>query len=124
MPKKQEITTDNDEKDLVQNQDPKSEEGTAPADTNTPPDTTEEGSKGNASTPSDVPDAMEQAPQVDTPELESLSVLSDRHRVPTWQQAALTRLMGWSDGKRVRDTDYTKALEALKGRRIGGGRME
>lgn len=121
MPKKSEITTDNDEKDLVQNQGPKSEYGTAPADINTPPDTMGGGSKGNANTP---PDDTGQAPQDDTPELESLSVLSNRHRVPTWQQAALMRLMGWNEGKKVYDVDYTKALEALKGRRIGGGRME
>lgn len=114
MAKKQETPPDNDEKDFVQNQAPKPGEGTAPADT-------EEGSKGDANTP---PDDTEQAPQVDTPELESLSVLSDRHRVPTWQQAALMRLMGWNEGKKVYDADYTKALEALKGRRIGGGRME
>ena len=55
-------------------------------------------------------------------ELESLSVLADRHRVVGWQQAAILRYMGWEDDKRVSDTEYRAALDHLKSRRIGGGR--
>lgn len=84
-----------------------------------------------------VEDAREQTPEtvetpeapaapetdVETPALESLSVLADRHRVPSWQQAALCRFMGWEDGKMVRDAEYREALNSLKNRRLGGGRM-
>ena len=56
------------------------------------------------------------------PVLESLSVLADRHRVPSWQQAALLRFMDWTDDRLVSDAAYRAALENLKHRRIGGGR--
>lgn len=56
------------------------------------------------------------------PKLESLSVLADRHRIPAWQQAALSRYMGWQDDKMVSDDEYRKALTGLRQRRIGGGR--
>lgn len=59
---------------------------------------------------------------VDSGKLENFSVLADRHRVVGWQQAALLRLMGWEDDKRVSDAEYRAALEHLKNRRIGGGR--
>lgn len=86
---------------------------------------------------SHVEDAREQTPEtvetpeapadpetdVETPALESLFVLADRHRVPSWQQAALCRFMGWVDGKMVRDADYREVLNSLKNRRLGGGRM-
>ena len=79
-------------------------------------------------------DAREQTPEtVETPEasadpetdveaLESLSVLADRHRMPSWQQAALCRFMGWAEGKLVSDAEYRDALENLKRRRLCGGR--
>ena len=72
---------------------------------------------GDASDP-----AAEERP-ADMPRLESLSVLADRHRIPAWHQAALLRYMGWQDDKMVTDEDYRKALDGLKHRRIGGGRM-
>lgn len=56
------------------------------------------------------------------PVLESLSVLADRHRISSWQQAALLRFMDWTDDKLVSDAEYRAALENLKHRRIGGGR--
>ena len=62
-------------------------------------------------------------PEKEVPALESLAVLADRHRVPTWQQAALCRLMGWEDGKMVANAEYLDALDKLKTRRVGGGRM-
>lgn len=67
-------------------------------------------------------DVADAAPDDTGPKLESLSVLADRHRVAGWQQAALLRLMGWEDDKRVSDAEYRAALETLKSRRIGGGR--
>lgn len=62
-------------------------------------------------------------PEKEPPALESLAVLADRHRVPTWQQAALCRYMGWENGKMVTNADYLDALDKLKTRRVGGGRM-
>lgn len=57
-------------------------------------------------------------------ELQSLDELALLFRVPTWQQAALTRLMGWAPDKSVSEADYADALEALNSRRMGGGRKE
>ncbi len=51
-----------------------------------------------------------------------LAVLADRHRVPSWMEAALCRMMGWEAGKRVTDAAYKGALDKLKARRLGGGR--
>ena len=62
------------------------------------------------------------APETDVEALESLSALADRHRVPSWQQAALCRFMGWAEGKLVSDAEYRDALENLKRRRLCGGR--
>ena len=59
-----------------------------------------------------------------TPVLESLSVLADRHRGPGWQQAALARFMGWADGKMLTDDEYREALKKLASRHIGGGRRK
>ena len=54
--------------------------------------------------------------------LVDLAVLADRHRVPSWMEAALCRMMGWETGKRVTDAAYKNALDKLKARRLGGGR--
>lgn len=54
----------------------------------------------------------------------SLGELAARHRISTWQQAALTRLMGWQEGKVVTDADYRAALDRLNARRLGSGRKE
>lgn len=70
-----------------------------------------------------APDPKTPEPDEEAPALESLASLADRHRVPTWQQAALCRYMGWEDGKMVADADYLDALDKLKTRRVGGGRM-
>lgn len=72
-------------------------------------------------TPPEPPETPE--PKKEAPALESLAVLADRHRVPTWQQSALCRLMGWEDGKMVSNAEYLDALDKLKTRRVGGGRM-
>lgn len=57
------------------------------------------------------------------PPLETLSVLADRHRVTSWQQAALMRCMGWESGKLVTDAEYRAALNRIKNRPMGGGRL-
>lgn len=54
--------------------------------------------------------------------LVDLAVLADRHRVPSWMEAALCRMMGWAEGKLVSDAEYRDALENLKRRRLCGGR--
>lgn len=54
--------------------------------------------------------------------LVDLAVLADRHRVPSWMEAALCRMMGWEAGKRVTDAAYKSAFDKLKARRLGGGR--
>lgn len=56
------------------------------------------------------------------PKLQSLSALAERHRVPSWQQAALCRFMGWADGKMLTDAEYGDALKKLSARHLGGGR--
>lgn len=82
-----------------------------------------------------VEDAREQTPEtvetptgtekdVAAPALESLSVLADRHRVPSWQQAALCRFMGWAEGKMLTDDEYRAALAGLTARHLGGGRRK
>lgn len=57
-------------------------------------------------------------------DLENLSVLADRHRVPSWRQAALARFMGWADGKMLTDAEYRAALTELSARHLGGGRRK
>ena len=57
-------------------------------------------------------------------DFESLSVLADRYRVPSWQQAALCRMMGWADGKMLTDDEYQAALAELSARHLGGGRRK
>ena len=76
-----------------------------------------------SSASTDTSDARGTVTQDEDMELESLNVLADRHRVPTWQQAALGRLMGWEAGKMVSNADYVSALDKLKSRPVGGGRM-
>ncbi|MBQ7607493.1 MAG: hypothetical protein IJU76_05935, partial [Desulfovibrionaceae bacterium] len=65
---------------------------------------------------------MPEAAQAASQALESIAVLADRYRVPTWQLAALLRFMGWTEDKRVRDAEFTEAMRSLQNRRIGGGR--
>lgn len=79
---------------------------------------TVEAAEASVDTQEDVAAATEES----GPVLESLSVLADRHRVPSWQQAALLRFMDWTDDRLVSDADYRAALGNLKHRRIGGGR--
>ena len=85
-----------------------------------------------------VEDAREQTPEtaetqetapdpekdVEAPALQSLSELAARHRVASWQQAALVRFMGWADGKMLTDEEYRVALNSLTARHLGGGRRK
>lgn len=64
-----------------------------------------------------------EAKRPQAPLLESIAILSNRHRIPGWQQAALMRMMGWDDGKAVSDEEYRDALDRLRSRRLGGGRL-
>lgn len=63
-----------------------------------------------------------EAPTREASDLLSLSALAARHRVPSWQQAALCRYMGWADGKMLTDEAYQAALNSLAQRHMGGGR--
>lgn len=78
--------------------------------------------EAKAAAPAAVAVATKEATDSDSSALESLGVLADRHRVPSWQQAALLRYAGWADDKLVTEAEYAEALEGLKNRRIGGGR--
>ena len=82
---------------------------------------TREQTPGTVETP-EAPAALET--DMEAPALESLSVLADRYRVPSWQQAALYRFMGWADGKMLTDDEYRAALAGLTARHLGGGRRK
>ena len=70
------------------------------------------------------PEKDVEAPALESSELLSLSVLAARHRVASWQQAALCRYMGWADGKMLTDAEYGEALKQLAARHLGGGRKK
>ena len=71
----------------------------------------------------DVSPEESPAPQEEArPELETVSLLAERHRVPGWQLAALLRFMDWNDDKMIREETFRQALAELKNRRTGGGR--
>lgn len=55
--------------------------------------------------------------------LETINVLANRHRLPSWQLAALLRMMDWEDDLMVTDADFRAAIDRLNNRRIGGGRL-
>lgn len=66
----------------------------------------------------------EDAPTAPENALKNLNELALSFRVATWQQAALLRLMDWTEDKRVSEAAYADALDALNSRRMGGGRKE
>lgn len=76
----------------------------------------------SAETAAPDPEKDVAAPAQEAAELLSLSVLAARHRVPSWQQAALCRYMGWADGKMLTEEAYQAALNSLAQRHMGGGR--
>lgn len=85
---------------------------------NTPPDASTDVTTG---TPPPAETSAEQQP-LTAPDLFTLDALADRHRVASWQQAALVRLTGWAEGKHVSEAEYTAALKNLQHRRMGSGR--
>lgn len=90
------------------------------AETSAPQGTeaTEPAAPGADVSPEESPAPQEEA----KPELETVSLLAERHRVPGWQLAALLRFMGWNDDKMIREETFRQALAELKNRRTGGGR--
>ena len=70
------------------------------------------------------PATREEGPAAPENALKNLNELALSFRVPTWQQAALLRLMGWTEDKSVSEAAYADALDALNSRRMGGGRKE
>ena len=75
-----------------------------------------------AQTASDAPDDAKK-PEDAEPVLMSISELAMKHRLATWQTAALLRLMEWTPEKQVSESEFASALNILHSRRIGGGRM-
>lgn len=69
--------------------------------------------------PGDGPELGEAAK---TP-LASLDAHAMKRRVSAWQHAALLRAMGWVEGKMATDAEYDAALNMLKHRRMGTGRL-
>lgn len=129
MPKKKEETAEN-KGQIAENAEAAhggTEESSQKTDTATAaagmPENAGQPSEGSLSAFTDTSDTREATTQDEDMGLESLNVLADRHRVPTWQQAALGRLMGWEAGKMVSNADYVSALDKLKSRPVGGGRM-
>ena len=61
-----------------------------------------------------------QAPAKAAAPLLSLSELASMHRVPTWLQAGVCRLMDWAADKKVTEAEYSAALERTRTRPIGG----
>lgn len=82
------------------------------------PVTPEPAAPGADVSPEESPAPQEEA----RPELETVSLLAERHRVPGWQLAALLRFMDWNDDKMIREETFRQALAELKNRRTGGGR--
>ena len=82
------------------------------------PVTPEPAAPGADVSPEESPAPQEEA----KPELETVSLLAERHRVPGWQLAALLRFTGWNDDKMIREETFRQALAELKNRRTGGGR--
>ena len=64
--------------------------------------------------------ATDKAPAKAAAPLLSLSELSPMHRVPTWLQAGVCRLMDWAADKKVTEAEYSAALERTRTRPIGG----
>ena len=82
------------------------------------PVTPEPAAPGADVSPEESPAPQEEA----RPELETVSLLAERHRVPGWQLAALLRFMDWNDDKMIREETFRQALAELRNRRTGGGR--
>ena len=94
-------------------------QGTEATDPAVPePVTPEPAAPGADVSPEESPAPQEEA----KPELETVSLLAERHRVPGWQLAALLRFMDWNDDKMILEETFRQALAELRNRRTGGGR--
>lgn len=89
------------------------DQGATPSEPENGPEITDE-----AATPPESETAPAEKPGDDG--LVSIEVLASDLRLPSWQTAALNRLMEWETGKRVTREEYLKALQRLKNRRLGG----
>jgi hypothetical protein len=87
---------------------------TPPADAGTVPAPAREAAPAPAET---APAAAVETPPEELTPIEDLAAAL---RLPSWQSAALHRLMGWGPGKRVTAAEYDAGLVRLKTRRIGG----
>ncbi len=118
--KKTKQDTPADAGQTIQEQTPES----APA---VPEDQGGEPSASTPETPSDAPALVAgdgECPAGREAELHTLDDLALSFRVPTWQQAALVRFMGWAPDKKVSEAEYADALDSLNSRRMGSGRKE
>jgi hypothetical protein len=83
----------------------------------------QESAPTSAPAPAPKPEVTPAPPQESAPvgdDLKPVEDLAAVFRLPTWQSAALHRMMGWEPGKRVTEAAYTAGLARLKTRRIGG----
>lgn len=60
-------------------------------------------------------------PGLYSPELYPVEVLAGD--LPAWELAALRQAAGWPDGKQVSEAEFTAALDQLRSRPQGGGRL-
>lgn len=79
------------------------------------PETGQDGNAPEDGKPETAPEGEESGP-----ELLSIDDLAEKHRLASWESAALNRMKGWEPGKRVSATEYAAALAQLANRRIGG----
>ncbi len=66
------------------------------------------------------------APQAETKsgaDLRPIEDLAQAACVPAWELAGLMRAVSWAEGKQVTEKDFNAALNALKKRGQGGGRI-
>lgn len=68
--------------------------------------------------PEQKPSLFEQKPQ--DSEQRTIAEWAMAFRLPSWQIAALNRLMAWEDGKCVSRESYQDGLDRLRNRRLGG----
>lgn len=81
----------------------------------------DEGSEQTSTKP--AKDTHEETAGTHGQDLESISSLSSRHRLAGWQTAAILRMKDWEEGIMVSDADFSAAINKLRCRRIGGGRI-
>ena len=55
--------------------------------------------------------------------LKDVETLAKEKGLKGWELAALRQATGWIDGKQVTDKEFDAALERLRGRRQGSGKI-